>query len=53
MIACADDGQLTAADASDGAIERSSPYGSGTDSSDWEIVDVFGDTVVVKDRDRR
>lgn len=50
LIACADDGQLTAADASDGAIERSSPYGSGADSSDWEIVDVFGDTVVVKDQ---
>src|SRR5699024_7392637 len=49
MIACAEDGQLTTADASDGGIERSSPYGSDTESSHWEIVDVFGDTVVVKD----
>ena len=49
MIACAEDGQLTTADASDGGIERSSPYGSRTESSHWEIVDVFGDTVVVKD----
>lgn len=49
MIACAEDGQLTTADASDGGVERSSPYGSGTGSNDWEIFDVFGDTVIVKD----
>ena len=49
MIACADDGQLTTVGASDGRIERSSPYGSGKDSRDWELFDVFADTVIAKD----
>lgn len=48
-IACAEDGQLSVIDASDGNIERSSPYGSDAASYDWEIVDVFGDTVIAKD----
>lgn len=48
-IACAEDGQLSVIDASDGHIERSSPYGSDAESYDWEIVDVFGDTVIAKD----
>src|SRR5699024_1254254 len=35
MTARAQDRELATADASDGGIERSSPYGPGTESSHW------------------
>lgn len=49
-IACDDDGKLTTISASGGSIESSSPYGSGSEGNGWELLDVFADTVIVKDK---
>ena len=49
MIACDQDGELTTISASGGTPETSTPYGSGSEANDWKILDVFADTVVVKD----
>lgn len=50
MLACLDDGKLTTISASDGSIESSWPYGSGSDGDTWKLLDVFADTVIANDR---
>jgi hypothetical protein len=50
-LACVDGDELTTIGMSDSKPAVSTPYGSafGLGSSDWEILDVFDDTIAVKD----
>lgn len=49
MIACADGKELTTIGSGDDELEVSTPYGTGSESADWELLDVFDETIAVKD----
>lgn len=49
MIACSDGDKLITIGSDADEVETTTPYGTGSGASDWDLLDVFDETILVKD----